>query len=60
MFALEIKARSAPTRDDARHLSWLATELGDRFIGGAVLHTGPRAFPLGESIAAVPIAKLWS
>jgi uncharacterized protein len=59
-FAFEIKASSAPTRDDARHLVWLRAELGDRFIGGAVLHTGPRAFRLGDDIAAVPIATLWN
>jgi predicted AAA+ superfamily ATPase len=60
VFAIEIKAGSAPTRDDARHLMWLRTELGDRFIGGAVLHTGPRPFRLADDIAAVPIARLWS
>lgn len=60
VFAFEIKAGSAPSRDDARHLAWLRTELGDRFIGGAVLHTGPRAFRLGDDIAAVPIATLWN
>jgi predicted AAA+ superfamily ATPase len=60
VFAFEIKASSAPNRNDARHLAWLRTELGDRFIGGAVLHTGPRAFRLGDDIAAVPIATLWS
>jgi hypothetical protein len=34
--------------------------IGDRFVGGAVLHTGPRAFRLSDDIAAVPIATLWS
>lgn len=60
VFAIEIKAGNAPTRDDARHLAWLQTELGDRFIGGAVLHTGPHAFALGQNIAAAPIAALWN
>ncbi|HWE89636.1 MAG TPA: DUF4143 domain-containing protein [Pseudonocardiaceae bacterium] len=59
VFAIEIKASNAPNRGDARHLAWLRTELGDRFVGGAVLHTGPRAFRLGDDIAAVPIAALW-
>ena len=58
--ALEIKAASAPDRDDARHLIWLRDQLGDRFLGGAVLHTGPRAFALEERIVATPIAALWS
>ncbi|MGO1053221.1 ATP-binding protein [Crossiella sp. CA198] len=60
VFAFEIKANSAPSRADARHLAWLRAELGDRFIGGAVLHTGPRAFPLGDNIIAAPISALWS
>jgi uncharacterized protein len=55
-----LAASSAPTRSDARHLAWLRTELGDRFMGGAVLHTGPCAFRLSDNIAAVPIATLWS
>lgn len=60
IFALEVKATSAPRDDDARHLAWMRDELGDRFLGGAVLHTGPRAFPLGSGITAAPIATLWS
>jgi predicted AAA+ superfamily ATPase len=60
VFAFEIKASSAPTNQDARHLAWLRAELGDRFVGGAVLHTGPRAFRLGDDLVAAPIAALWS
>jgi predicted AAA+ superfamily ATPase len=60
VFAFEIKTDSAPTREDARHLRWLQSELGERFIGGAVLHTGPRAFRLSDGIVAAPIATLWS
>ncbi|MGH3545303.1 MAG: ATP-binding protein, partial [Mycobacteriales bacterium] len=57
---LKIKATNAPGRDDARHLRWLRDELGDRFLGGVVLHTGPRAFMLDEAIAAVPISAVWT
>lgn len=57
--AIEVKASAAPTADDARHLMWLRDELGDRFAGGAVLHTGPRSFTLGERIHALPIAGIW-
>lgn len=60
VFALEIKAGNAPSRADARHLAWLRDELGDRFLGGAVLHTGPYAFRLAENIVAAPISTLWS
>lgn len=59
LLAMEIKATSAPTRDDARHLTWLRHQLDDRFIGGVVLHTGPRTFRLGDQIVAAPISSLW-
>lgn len=45
---------------DARHLAWLRDEIGDRFLAGVVLHTGPRVYTLGERIVAAPIASLWS
>lgn len=60
IFGIEIKATSAPKHEDARHLVWLREELGDRFLGGMVLHTGPRAFLLGEKIVAAPISSTWS
>ncbi|MBL8944098.1 MAG: hypothetical protein JNK45_13160, partial [Myxococcales bacterium] len=50
----------APGPDAAKHLAWLRDELGDRFVAGVVLHTGPRAFALGERIIAAPICTLWS
>ena len=34
--------------------------LGDRFVAGVVLHTGPSVFALSDRIAAAPIASLWS
>lgn len=58
--AVEVKASASPARRDAAHLEWLRDRLGERFLSGVVLHTGPRAFPLSERIAAVPIAALWS
>ena len=57
---IEIKATAAPNRRDARHLEWLQAELGNRFIGGVVFHTGPRAFQLTETIVAAPISTIWS
>ena len=58
--AIEITATSAPKKADARHLVWLAEELGDRFLVGLVLHTGPRAFRLSDRIVAVPISAVWT
>jgi hypothetical protein len=57
---VEIKAAAAPNRSDARHLEWLRDELGDRFIAGVVLHTGPRAFELAERVIAAPISTIWA
>ncbi len=28
---------------DALHLRWLRDQLGDRFVGGVIFHTGPHA-----------------
>ena len=57
--AIEIKSSAAPKRGDARHLEWLREQLGERFLAGAVLHTGPRPFQLAERIFALPICALW-
>jgi uncharacterized protein len=58
--AVEIKATAAPTSGDAKHLQWLRDQLGDRFLAGAVLHTGPRPFTLGDRVFALPICTLWA
>lgn len=60
VLGIEVKAGGGPNPADAKHLAWLRDELGDRFIGGVVLHTGPRRYPLGERIVAAPICALWS
>ncbi len=57
---IEIKAAAAPSRSDAKHLEWLRDELGERFIAGVVLHTGPRAFHLADRIIAAPISTIWA
>lgn len=60
VYAFEVKSSAAVTAKDGRHLAWLRDELGDQFLGGAVLHTGPRSFTLGDRVLAAPIAALWS
>ncbi len=60
VLAIEIKATAAPKASDARHLAWLRDRLGERFLAGAVLHTGPRPFTLGERILALPICSIWN
>jgi len=56
---IEFKAGSAPTRDDAKHLFWLRDELGEEFAFGAVIHSGPGIYELGERIFAIPLCAIW-
>jgi uncharacterized protein len=60
IIAIEVKASTQVTRHDARHLEWLRQELGERFIAGIVLYTGPYARELGDRIIAAPVASLWT
>lgn len=60
IIGIEIKATASPGSDDARHLVWLRDRLGDGFIHGIVLHTGPRVYALGDRMTAAPISVLWS
>lgn len=60
VIGIEVKAASAPGAADARHLTWLRDQLGPRFLRGVVLHTGPRAFELGDRLCAAPISTLWA
>jgi predicted AAA+ superfamily ATPase len=59
VIGIEIKASAAPGVGDARHLQWLREELGDRFVRGLVLHTGPRVYELDDAITAAPMCALW-
>ena len=60
LIGIEIKAHSAPSPSDARHLAWLRDQLGDQFKAGALLHTGPARYRLGDRIEAIPICNLWT
>lgn len=60
VLAVEVKAGAAPSARDARHLGWLRDELGEQFVRGIVLHTGPKPFELGDRLWALPICALWA
>lgn len=60
VLGIEVEASAAPTPDAAKHLAWLRDQLGPRFLRGVVLHTGPRAYPLGERLLAAPISTFWA
>lgn len=59
VFGVEVKAGATVRPADFRGLRRLATEAGDRFIGGVVLHTGPDSLPFGPNLRAAPIEALW-
>ena len=59
VIAIEVKASAAPSGRDARHLEWLRDGLGERFLGGVVLHTGAATYQLSERIQATPISCLF-
>ncbi len=60
LVGIEIKADAAPGGDSARHLAALRDRYPDAFVGGIVLHTGPRTYRLGDRLAAAPISSIWS
>lgn len=57
---IEVKAAASIDPADARHLGWLRDQLGDRMIGGIVLHTGRHTFRVDDRVIAAPIAALWA
>lgn len=57
---IEVKADAAPTPASARHLRWMQENLGDRFVAGVLLHTGPRTYALDDRIVTAPICSIWA
>ena len=60
LVGIEVKADAAPRPDSARHLAGLRDRYGDAFTAGIVLHSGPRAYRLGDRLTATPISTLWA
>jgi uncharacterized protein len=58
VLAIEVKLSSTVDDHDVRHLLALRTELGDRWIDGMVVSTGPEAYRRTDSIAVVPLGLL--
>jgi hypothetical protein len=57
--AVEVKASSRIRDDDLKGLRILDRKLGDRLVGGAVLHLGSHAYRIADRIHAVPLSRLW-
>lgn len=60
IIGIEYKASTAPSSKDARHLLWLRDQMGDDFIAGVVVHSGPAIYELGDRVFAVPLCCMWS
>jgi len=58
--AIEIKASTTVSVRDAKHLTWLQGEIGDKFVGGVVFHMGQLASRITPDIYALPISQIWS
>jgi predicted AAA+ superfamily ATPase len=57
--AVEVKAGATVRSEDLAGLRHLARRLGDRFVAGYVLYTGPQTLPFGDRLRALPIEALW-
>ncbi len=57
---IEVKASATVDRRTGRHLRTMRDRLGDRFVGGLVLHTGSVAQRIDDRIAVAPIELMWT
>lgn len=58
--AIDVKSAAAVNRSDTRWLRWLRNKTSDDFVCGVVLHTGARAYRLGDRLLALPVSTLWT
>jgi predicted AAA+ superfamily ATPase len=56
---IEIKASQTVSSRDFQGLRVMSEMLGDRFVRGIVLYTGPETIPFGQNLHAVPLEALW-
>jgi predicted AAA+ superfamily ATPase len=57
--AIEVKAGERVRDADFRSLRKLRESLGERFLGGVVLHLGPRGYTVDDRLHALPVDRLW-
>jgi hypothetical protein len=59
VIGIEVKAGATVRTEDLSGLRNLAGALGERFVAGFVLYTGPQTLPFDDKIRAVPLDALW-
>lgn len=57
---IEFKLAESVSTPDFRHLNYLKEQLGDRFVAGAVLHTGTDTLRHGDRLWSCPASAIWS
>ena len=58
--AIEVKAATRVTTRDLTGLRAIRDALGDAFVAGVVLNTGPQAYRADDRIQVLPIDRLWT
>ncbi|MGI8729214.1 MAG: ATP-binding protein [Solirubrobacteraceae bacterium] len=58
VLAIEIKLSAAPGDDAARHLHWLADQIGDELLDAVIITTGAEAYRRTDGVAVIPAALL--
>lgn len=58
ILALEVKLSQVVNDNDARHLNWLANEIGPDLLDAAIITTGSDAYRRADGIAVIPAALL--
>ena len=58
VLGLEVQLNGHVDDRDVRHLVWLRGQLGDNFLGGAVLTPGTHAYCRPDGIAVIPVGLL--
>ncbi len=57
--AVEVKAGERVPEEGFRGLRKLRVALGERFLGGIVLHLGRRSYTFEDRLHAIPVDRLW-
>lgn len=60
ILAFEVKANERVAAKDFAGLRKLRDALGDRFLAGVVLNTGPRSYTQDDRLHVMPIDRLWT
>jgi len=58
VLAVEAKLTNVPSDRDAKHLNWLAAQIGDALVDAVILTAGTFAYRRADGVAVVPLSLL--